>query len=109
MKKLEDAGFFTIESVAFAPKKNLLAIKGISEAKADKIMVSNCSVAMLILIVTSLVDYVGFLFARFCTVFQDILVKLHKIPLDHLPAYCAVSMQCDGGVGGSVAETSIFC
>ena len=40
VKKLEDAGFFTIESVAFAPKKNLLAIKGISEAKADKIMVS---------------------------------------------------------------------
>ena len=39
VKKLEDAGFFTIESVAFAPKKNLLAIKGISEAKADKIMV----------------------------------------------------------------------
>lgn len=38
VKKLEDAGFFTIESVAFAPKKNLLAIKGISEAKADKIM-----------------------------------------------------------------------
>ena len=42
VKKLEDAGFFTIESVAFAPKKNLLAIKGISEAKADKIMV-RCS------------------------------------------------------------------
>jgi len=40
VKKLEDAGFFTIESVAFAPKKNLLAIKGISEAKADKIMAS---------------------------------------------------------------------
>ena len=42
VKKLEDAGFFTIESVAFAPKKNLLAIKGISEAKADKIMVHCC-------------------------------------------------------------------
>ena len=54
MKKLEDAGFFTIESVAFAPKKNLLAIKGISEAKADKIMVSYFFLIMLILIVTSL-------------------------------------------------------
>ncbi len=29
-----------MEAVAFAPKKNLLAIKGISEAKADKIAVS---------------------------------------------------------------------
>lgn len=28
-----------MESVAYAPKKSLLAIKGISEAKADKIMV----------------------------------------------------------------------
>ena len=40
IKKLEEAGFFTVESVAFAPKKTLLAIKGISEAKADKIVVS---------------------------------------------------------------------
>jgi DNA repair protein RAD51 len=27
-----------VESIVYAPKKNLLAIKGISEAKADKIM-----------------------------------------------------------------------
>lgn len=39
VKKLEEAGYYTVESVAFAPKKNLLTIKGISEAKADKIMV----------------------------------------------------------------------
>ena len=39
MKKLEEAGFYTVEAVAFVPKKHLLAIKGISEAKADKIMV----------------------------------------------------------------------
>jgi DNA repair protein RAD51 len=38
IKKLEEAGFYTVEAVAFAPKKNLLAIKGISEAKAEKIM-----------------------------------------------------------------------
>jgi len=54
VKKLEDAGFFTIESVAFAPKKNLLAIKGISEAKADKIMVSCYFVAVLILTAAAL-------------------------------------------------------
>ena len=41
MKKLEDAGFYTVESVAYAPKKNLLDIKGISDAKADKIIVSS--------------------------------------------------------------------
>ncbi|CAD7083961.1 unnamed protein product [Hermetia illucens] len=38
IKKLQEAGYHTVESVAFAPKKNLLAIKGISEAKADKIL-----------------------------------------------------------------------
>jgi len=38
IKKLEEAGYYTVESIAYTPKKNLLAIKGISEAKADKIM-----------------------------------------------------------------------
>ncbi|CAH0551658.1 unnamed protein product [Brassicogethes aeneus] len=38
LKKLEEAGYHTIESVAFAPKKYLLQIKGISEAKADKLI-----------------------------------------------------------------------
>lgn len=38
MKKLEEAGFHTIESVAFTPKKSLAALKGISEAKVDKIL-----------------------------------------------------------------------
>ena len=41
VKKLEEAGYYTVESIAFAPKKSLLAIKGISEAKADKIAVSS--------------------------------------------------------------------
>jgi DNA repair protein RAD51 len=36
---LEDAGYHTVEALAFTPKKNLLAIKGISEAKADKLLV----------------------------------------------------------------------
>ncbi len=38
VKKLMEAGYNTVESVVYAPKKNLLAIKGISEAKADKIL-----------------------------------------------------------------------
>ena len=37
VKKLGDAGYHTVESVAYAPKKALITIKGISEAKADKI------------------------------------------------------------------------
>ncbi len=37
MKKLADAGYHTVESVAYAPKKALIIVKGISEAKADKI------------------------------------------------------------------------
>jgi DNA repair protein RAD51 len=42
IKKLQEAGLHTIEAVAYTPKKHLLNIKGISEAKADKIMVNNC-------------------------------------------------------------------
>lgn len=38
VKKLMSAGFNTVESVAFAPKKHILAVKGISEAKAEKII-----------------------------------------------------------------------
>jgi DNA repair protein RAD51 len=39
IKKLTEAGFHTVESVAFTPKKNLVAIKGISDQKADKILI----------------------------------------------------------------------
>ncbi|KAK5648866.1 hypothetical protein RI129_003758 [Pyrocoelia pectoralis] len=38
IKKLKESGYCTVESVAYAPKKFLLTIKGISEAKADKIL-----------------------------------------------------------------------
>ena len=40
LKKLQEAGFCTVESLAFAPRKSLLAVKGISEVKADKLAVS---------------------------------------------------------------------
>lgn len=46
VKKLEEAGFHTVEAVAYAPKKELLNIKGISEAKADKILVRNYGKAL---------------------------------------------------------------
>jgi len=39
---MEEAGYFTVEAVAYVPKKSLLSIKGISEAKADKIIVRPC-------------------------------------------------------------------
>jgi DNA repair protein RAD51 len=38
INKLKDAGFHTIESLAYTPKKTLLTIKGISDAKAEKIL-----------------------------------------------------------------------
>ena len=38
IKKLTDAGFHTVEAVAYTPKKNLISIKGISEQKAEKIL-----------------------------------------------------------------------
>ncbi|CEP12164.1 hypothetical protein [Parasitella parasitica] len=36
--KLQAAGFYTIDAIAYSPRKMLLAIKGLSEAKVDKIM-----------------------------------------------------------------------
>jgi DNA repair protein RAD51 len=38
IKKLEEAGFHTVEAVAFTPKKNLVTVKGLSENKVDKII-----------------------------------------------------------------------
>ncbi|ONM59021.1 recombination protein51 gene a [Zea mays] len=38
VKKLKDSGLHTVEAVAYTPRKDLLQIKGISEAKADKII-----------------------------------------------------------------------
>jgi len=38
VKKLVENGYHTVESVAYTPKKQLLQIKGISEAKCDKIL-----------------------------------------------------------------------
>ena len=37
IRKLKTEGFHTIESIAYTPKKALLGVKGISEAKADKV------------------------------------------------------------------------
>eukprot|EP00756_Hemistasia_phaeocysticola_P023071 Hpha_TRINITY_DN15870_c2_g1::TRINITY_DN15870_c2_g1_i1::g.187391::m.187391/K04482/RAD51; DNA repair protein RAD51 len=37
IKALMDGGFFTVESVAYAPKKALNTLKGLSEAKIDRI------------------------------------------------------------------------
>ncbi|KAK9378245.1 Rad51-domain-containing protein [Kockiozyma suomiensis] len=38
LRKILEAGFNTVESIAYTPKRQLLAIKGISEAKADKLL-----------------------------------------------------------------------
>ena len=37
MKKLQKAGFYTVESVVYAPKKKLTEIKEVIKQKADKI------------------------------------------------------------------------
>ncbi|KAF5305109.1 hypothetical protein FQA39_LY09371 [Lamprigera yunnana] len=38
VKKLQEAGYHTVESIAYTPKKFLMTIKGISENKADKVI-----------------------------------------------------------------------
>ena len=37
IKKLKEANYFTVESIAYTPKKQLLTIKGISDAKVEKL------------------------------------------------------------------------
>ena len=46
IKKLTEAGLHTVEAVAYTPKKNLMAIKGISEQKADKILTEGMMLCM---------------------------------------------------------------
>lgn len=43
VKKLRDAGLCTVEGVAYTPRKDLLQIKGISDAKVDKIVEAGMS------------------------------------------------------------------
>lgn len=38
IQKLIDAGYHTVEAVVFTPRKTLVQVKGISEAKVDKIL-----------------------------------------------------------------------
>ena len=38
IKKMKDAGYNTVESILFTPKKALIDVKGISEGKLDKIL-----------------------------------------------------------------------
>ncbi|KAF7730675.1 recombinase rad51 [Apophysomyces ossiformis] len=38
IKKLKEAGYFTVEAIAYTPKKTLSSIKGFSENKIEKIM-----------------------------------------------------------------------
>jgi len=39
VKKLQEAGYYTVEAVVYAPRKKLCDIKGISETKAEKMQV----------------------------------------------------------------------
>ncbi|KAK9315792.1 Rad51-domain-containing protein [Lipomyces starkeyi] len=42
LRKVLEAGFNTVESIAYTPKRTLLNIKGISESKADKLLTEAC-------------------------------------------------------------------
>jgi len=41
---LAESGFYTVESIVYTPRKSLIHIKGISEAKADKIIAEGESI-----------------------------------------------------------------
>lgn len=38
MNKLVDAGYHTVEAIAYTPRKTLMTVKGFSDAKVDKIL-----------------------------------------------------------------------
>jgi len=38
IKKLQEAGLYSVEALTRAPRKELIAIKGFSEVKVDKIL-----------------------------------------------------------------------
>lgn len=38
IKKMKEAGLNTVESILFKPKKDLVLVKGMSEAKIDKVL-----------------------------------------------------------------------
>uniref|UniRef100_A0AC35FL95 Uncharacterized protein n=1 Tax=Panagrolaimus sp. PS1159 TaxID=55785 RepID=A0AC35FL95_9BILA len=40
LKKLAEQGYCTVESIAFAPRKEIFAVKGIGEGKVEKLIVS---------------------------------------------------------------------
>lgn len=47
IKKLKSEGFHTVESIAYTPRRALIAVKGISEAKAEKISLEAAKVVPL--------------------------------------------------------------
>lgn len=38
LKKLADAGYHTVESIAYSLKKQIMTVKGISDTKAEKLI-----------------------------------------------------------------------
>ncbi|KAK9388206.1 Rad51-domain-containing protein [Lipomyces mesembrius] len=42
LRKVLEAGFNTVESIAYTPKRTLLNIRGVSESKADKLLTEAC-------------------------------------------------------------------
>ncbi|QPG76692.1 RecA recombinase Rhp51 [Brettanomyces nanus] len=38
IKKLQESGFYTVESIAYTPKKQLIIVRGISDQKADRLI-----------------------------------------------------------------------
>jgi hypothetical protein len=41
IKKLRDGGFHTVDAIAYAARKEILAVRGMSEQKAERISVSH--------------------------------------------------------------------
>ena len=43
IKKLKEANYCTVESIAYAPRKEIVTIKGISDAKVEKVQEAGLS------------------------------------------------------------------
>lgn len=86
VKKLKDAGLCTVESVAYSPRKELLQIKGISEAKVDKIIEAGISLTAFIVLSLRFGTFVivlnpSFAFFSFFFCFKMLLTASKLVPL----------------------------
>ena len=55
---LRNAGYYTVESIAYTPRKEIVAVEGISEVKADKLQFAGICVFVFTFIAINIFRYI---------------------------------------------------